>query len=143
MTIWLKTTKPTILNDNIILNVQSIEINDECTSDNQAANKEYVDYIITHESLITNTRNNDMNDTKLLNLDSITINRNPSLDNEVVNKSYVDSKTDNFSQTFDNSRNEHVLSTKRHIDMNDFNIEDGRFMCIRHEPPRSTVIRLF
>ena len=40
---------------------RSIEINDECTSDNHAANKKYVDNIIT-KSLIINTRNFDMKD---------------------------------------------------------------------------------
>ena len=46
----------------------------------------------------------------------------------------MDNKTDNFSQTFDNSRDEYVLSSKGHINMNDYNIEYVRFMCIRHEP---------
>ena len=53
----VKNNQTNDFNDNIILNVQSIEINDEYTSDNHAANKSYVDNIITHESLILkNTR---------------------------------------------------------------------------------------
>ena len=41
-------------NNNIKLNVQSVEINDAPTSNNHSTNKKIVDNIITHESLLKN-----------------------------------------------------------------------------------------
>ena len=84
--------------------------------------------------MVKNKITNDFNDNKLLNVKSIELNDEPINDTDAVNKLYVDNKTDNFSQTFDNSRNEHVLTSKGHIDMNNFNIENVRFMCIKYEP---------
>ena len=98
-------------------------------------------------NLVKNNIPNDFNDNKILNVKSIELNDEPINDTDAVNKLYVDNKTDNFSQTFDNSRDEYVLSSKGHINMNDYNIENVRFMCIKHEPFKSdchpVILKLF
>ena len=91
----VKNNQTNHFNDNIILNVQSIEINDECTSDIHAANKIYVDNIITHESLITNTRNNDMKGFNLTNVNRQVLITNV---NKLTSKQGIINLTDNYKK---------------------------------------------
>ena len=131
-------------------NILSISVNNEPIEDNDLVTKFYVDslhndnernrrdvglsFYDENSELVKNNITNDFNDNKILNVKSIELNDEPINDTDAVNKLYVDNKTDNFTQTFDNSRNEHVLTSKGHIDMNNFNIENVRFMCIKYEP---------
>ena len=81
-------------NDNKILNIQSIELNNECTNNNHAANKEYVDKIITNESVITITRNSDMKGFNLINVNFLQVNYEPQISFHVVTRSYFDRMVD-------------------------------------------------
>ena len=64
-----------------------------------------------NDNLVKNNITNDFNDNKILNVQSIEINDEPSNNNHVCNKEYVDNKTDNFSQTFDSSRNDSCFNS--------------------------------
>ena len=90
----VKNNQTNDFNDNIILNVQSLKINDNPTSNNHAANKEYVDNIITHESLCINTRHFNMNDYNITNIRFLGVNQKPQVDSHVVNLEYFNEKLD-------------------------------------------------
>ena len=90
----VKNNQINYFNDNIILNVQSIEIKDEPSSNNHACNKEYTDKIITHENLITNTRNNDMKAKILTNVNFLQVNYDPQIKTHVVTRRYFDRMVD-------------------------------------------------
>ena len=139
----VKRNQNTDFQNHSLSNISSISVNELPIQNSHLCNKEYVDSLTENQrsrrdlTFVHNDVDNDMNDTKLLNLDSVIINREPNLDEEVANKSYVDSKTDYFSTYLDNNRPlgpEYVAESKGHIDMNNFNIENVRFMSILQEP---------
>ena len=73
-----------------------------------------------NDNLVKNNITNDVNDNKILNVQSIELNDEPStMIIMLVIKIYVDNKTDNFYSNFLIIRNEHVLTAKGHINMND------------------------
>ena len=90
----VKNNQTNDFNDNIILNVQSIELNDEPTSNNHACNKQYVDNIIADETLCTNTRNFDMKGSNITNIDFLQINYDPQIDTHPVTRRYFDRMVD-------------------------------------------------
>ena len=93
----VKNNETNSVNDNIILDLRSIEIKDDPTSDNLVANKKFVDNIITHESLLTNTQHFDMNDFNLTNVRFLGVNQRPQVDSHVVNLEYFTDKLDENS----------------------------------------------
>ena len=75
-------------NDNIILNVASIQINNNPTNEDHAVNKKYNDNEFltkTVSSKVKNNQNNDFNNNSIINLKNIQINDLPINDNDVVN----------------------------------------------------------
>ena len=146
----VRNNQDNVFNNYKLTNISSVSVNHEAQEDNDLVTLGYVkslhednersrrdlglQFYDENNHLVKNNITNDFNDNKILNVKSIEINNEPINDTDVVNKLYVDNKTDNFTQTFDSSINEHVLTAKGHIDMNDFNIENVRFMCIKYEP---------
>ena len=93
----VKNNQTNDLNDKIILNVGSIEINNESLNDNHCVNKKYVDdeFISTTDStIVKNNNHNDMNNYTRTNVNNIQINNTPTQDNQVTNKKYVDDNID-------------------------------------------------
>ena len=125
------------------MNHDAVEDNDLVTlayvkslhEDNERSRRDVgLNFYDENDNLVKNNITNDFNDNKILNVQSIEINNEPINDRDAVNKEYVDNKTDYFSPYFDNDRDEYVTTAKGHIVMNDFNIENVRFMCINQEP---------
>ena len=84
-------------NDNIILNVRSIQITDDASSDDHAVNRKYVDDHFstkTDSSIVKNIQNNDFNNNIISNVRSIQINNLPANDNEVIYKKYLNDVLD-------------------------------------------------
>ena len=67
------------------------------SDDNHAANKSYVDNIITDESLLTNTRHFDMKDFNITNIRFLGVNQRPQVNSHVVNLEYFNEKLDESS----------------------------------------------
>ena len=89
----VKNNKTNDFNDNIILNVRSIQINDDTSSDDFVVNKKYVDYEFlnkTDSSLVRNNQNNDFNNNNITNVKNIQINDSPTNDNHLINTKNVD-----------------------------------------------------
>ena len=83
------------------------------TSNNHAANKEYVDNIITDETLCTNTRHFNMNDFNITNIRFLGVNQRPQVDSHVVNLEYFNDKVDeNTILRLNNDSNERYLQAR-------------------------------
>ena len=136
-----------------LTNILSVSVTHEAQEDNDLVTLGYVkslhednersrrdiglNFYNESSELVKNNITNDFNDNKILNVQSIEINDEPTNINHACNKEYVDSKTDYFSTYLDNNRPlgpENVAESKGHIDMNNFNIENVRFMSINQDP---------
>ena len=109
----LKNNQTNDFKDNIILNVRSIQINDDPSCNDHAVNKKYVDDEFlnkTDSSIVKNNQNNDFKNNSMTNVKTIQINDLPTNDNDVINKKYLDDEIDtNTLVRLNNDSNDRYL----------------------------------
>ena len=121
----VKNNQDNNFNDNIILNLKSIQINDAPINEDHAVNKKYIDdNFLTNAdtSLVRNNQSNNFNNNIISNIQSIEINNDPTNNKHGINKKYLDDKLDNDTiiRLNDNSHNEYL---KVQINNNFYNLQ--------------------
>ena len=121
----VKNNQTNDFNGNIILNVASIQINNDPSSVDHAVNKKYVDDGFlnkTDSSIVKNHQNNDFNIDNITNVRSVQINDLPANDNDVVNKKYIDDEIDsNTIVRLNDDSNDNYLEV--HVNNTPYNLQ--------------------
>ena len=121
----VKNKQTNAFNDNIILNVRSIQINDDPTNDDHAVNKKYVDDEFLNKpdsSLVKNNQNNDFNNNNITNVKSIQITDDPVNDRDCINKKYFnDEMNSNTIVRLNDDSNDRYLQVR--VDNISYNLQ--------------------